>query len=74
MNTPPPKAQLLKSSISLNEMFTTNSDTGNVIRGVLTKLKKQLAPHVDKPKPKAFVLPQLVTFLIPGPELNGPLV
>jgi hypothetical protein len=74
MKTPPPEPQLLKSSISLNEMLTTNSGAGNVIRRVFTKLKKQLAPQTDNPKPKALVLPKLVTFLMPAPALNVPVV
>jgi len=38
------------------------------------KLKKQLAPQVDNPNPKAFVLPKLVTLFIPGPAVNVPVV
>jgi hypothetical protein len=39
---------------------------------VFTKLKKQLAGQLERPKPKALVLPKSVTFCIPAGVLNVP--
>jgi len=66
--------QLSNNSISLKLISETKVGAGRVILSVVTKLEKQLALQVDRPKPKAFVLPKFEILSIPGFELNVPVV